>query len=449
MEARRLFRTVGFAALALGALSLFALPSRTTREVSGRKYPNRIPVRFWHMWSAEWKDVVDKIVDRYNRSQDRYEVIALSVPGSADTKFLLGAMGGDPPDVMAQWNPVIPTWAEAKMLTPFEELMTPDEHARFEREAYPIVKRVGLYKGQTYGIPIGINANAIYYLPKALAEGGYREIPKTWEGLLEMGERLSKRDKNGTLTRLGFLPGDWRGTMPLFGGGLFDFQRHELTLDRPENLRCLESLVGYRKRLGYEDVKRFQAGLNTDSFAGGWPFIGEAYAAVVDGQWRVEQLAKYAPKLEYRTAPIPAPVGGVPEAGSGGGNFMIVPRSAKEKQGAWDFVKFWSGIDHPERAAEFYCWGGWLPLSEKVAQSPIYRAYIRKYPQFQTFVDAVRSPDLRANPPVAYQVFITDMVQKVEDLALRGSITPKEAVRRLKASVDHEAERRKELGYDE
>ena len=108
----KLARWVAFVAGLLLFLWLFAMSPRETQEASLRKYPHRIPVRFWHMWSAEWKVVVDRIVDRYNRSQDKYEVIALSVPGGADTKFLLGAMGGDPPDVMAQWNPVIPTWAE-------------------------------------------------------------------------------------------------------------------------------------------------------------------------------------------------------------------------------------------------------------------------------------------------------------------------------------------------
>ncbi len=37
----------------------------------------RKKVRFWHMWTAEWKDVVDRIVDRFNKSQSEYEVEAL------------------------------------------------------------------------------------------------------------------------------------------------------------------------------------------------------------------------------------------------------------------------------------------------------------------------------------------------------------------------------------
>ncbi len=447
---KRWIRTIVAVAMALALVGLYFAPQRATRETALRKYPNRIPVRFWHMWSAEWKDVVDHIVDQYNKSQDKYEVIALSVPGtSGDTKFLLGAMGGDPPDVMAQWNPVIPTWAEGGLLTPYEELMSPEEKALFDRDAYPIVKRIGRYKDKTYGIPIGVNANAVFYLPKALREAGIEQFPKTWEELVTDSAKMTKYDSHGQLTRLGFLPGPWAVTMALFGGGLYDFKSNQLTLDNPANLRCLESLVALRQRDGYEQVQRFQSGLNTQSFAGGWPFIAGYYAAAVDGQWRVQQLAKYAPDLEYATAPIPAPLGGAPGAGFSGGNFMVIPRSGKQKAGAWDFVKYWSGLTNPERAAQFYVDGGWLPLSDKIASAPIYKKYIHDHPQFQTFVDAVRSPDLTAQPPVAYQVFINDKVTKVEDLALRGEISPKAAVQQLSEEVHREIARRKELGYDE
>ncbi len=449
-ESRAKWVVAGAAALLI--VGLFAMPSRATREVSERKYPHRIPVRFWHMWSAEWKAVVDKIVDRYNRSQDKYEVIALSVPGAAaDTKFLLGTVGGSPPDVMAQWNPVIPTWADSGVLTPFEELMSPAEKQTFEREAYPVVKRVGAYRGKTYGIPIGINLMAVYYLPQQFREAGLDpdHFPTSLEALTAAASKMTKRDPRGNLIRLGFLPGTLQQTVPLFGGGFYDFEKGKLRLNTAANLRALSYLTALRRRVGFDDVVRFQAGLNTTSFTGGWPFIGGAYAAAVDGQWRVEQLEKYAPKLEYRTALIPPPRGGVAGAGYGNGNFMVVPRSAREKAGAWDFIKFWSGISNPERAAEFYTMGGWLPLSDRVANAPAYQAYVRKYPQFRTFLDAIRSSHIEAAPPVPYQVFVNDQITKIEDLALRGTETPEQALAQLESSVAKEIHRRRELGLGE
>ncbi|MBN9504116.1 MAG: hypothetical protein J0H02_20225, partial [Armatimonadetes bacterium] len=76
-----------------------------TNQSTPRRYPARIPVRFWHRWQGDWEKQVQKIVDAFNESQDKYEVIALSTPASgADSKFIMGVIGGDPPDVMSMWN---------------------------------------------------------------------------------------------------------------------------------------------------------------------------------------------------------------------------------------------------------------------------------------------------------------------------------------------------------
>ena len=449
-------RRVRWAAAVLAAVALVALFAAPSASPTEPKYPRRIPVRLWHMWTAEWAVVVERICQRFNESQDTYEVIPLSVPAQgADSKFLLAAVGGDPPDVMAQWNPVIPTWAENRLLTPLDELMTAEERERFEREAYPVVKKLGYYKGRLYGITTGMNAFALYYLPAHFRDAGLEpEIPPTLEELVAVGDRLKRVDAAGHLSRIGYLPthglGGMFGISPVFGGGFYDWKTGTVTIDTPENLRTLRFLVEQRRKLGFDEVVRFESGLNTQSFAGGWPFIGGAYSATQDGQWRVEQIRKYAPRLQYRTAPLPPPrEGGVPLAGASNGNFLIIPRASRNPKGAFEFVKFWTGVARPERAAEFYTWGGWLPISPAVVNAPIYQEYLRKNPQFKTFVDLIASPHLEVYPPVPYQVFLMDQITRVEDLAVRGTLTPEQALQRLKVALEQERTRRRQMGYVE
>jgi len=410
----------------------------------------RTKVRFWHMWTAEWKDVVDKIVKRYNDSQDVYEVEALSVPSAgADSKFILGVLGGDPPDVMAQWNPIIPPWAEGHLLRPLDELMTPAEKADFDRQAYPVVKKMGTYKGKLYGMSIGMNMFGLYYLPDHMKEAGIApHAPQTLEELDEIGKKLDKFDANGNLTRLGWLPTNYMIFAAVFGGGFYDWNGEKLTMDTPENLRALQYISDSNKALGFGNVQRFNAGLDTQSSAGGWPFIGGAYSFIVDGAWRVEQIAKYAPNLHYETCPIPPPKGGKPLAGFSSGNFMVVPTSAKEPKGAWDFIKFWSGLENPNVAAEFYTWGGWLPLTPAIAQSPIYQAYLHKFPQFKTFVDLMPSENETVLPPVPFQTFFNDHIGTTEESVTHGTLTATQALSGFTKTVSAEANRRKELGYD-
>lgn len=510
-----------------------------------RKYPKRTEVRMWHMWTGKWKGVVEDIVDRFNdaQTQTTYEVVPLSVPGhAANSKFLLAVAGDDPPDCMAQWNPVIPKWADNDLLMPLNELMTPGEWADFQANTYPIAKKIGIYKGNLYGVTTGLNIWSCYYRTDHLypvlepVEAGFIETadrlyrlglkvaplrgpatrlqeagvtraldtlqwhvrewvpldrlatremrarvhkatypivhsiaaynrklhclvtavsiarglnfaPGSLEELCTLGRTLDRFGRDDQLTRLGFLPRWWVHYVPGFGGAFCDWQGDpsKLTLDRPENLRALEFLVEQREGLGFQNIEMFQSGLRA-GFTVEWPFISGHYSVVADGQWKVEQLADHAPELWYDTLPTPAPVGGKPSFGWSNGNFMIIPRNAKCPKGAWEFIKFWSGLSKPERAAEFYTWGGWLPLSPAIAEAPTYRQYVRKHPQFRTFLDQMPSENIQPTPPVAYQDYLFDRIRQADDSAMRSTLTPREAVDRLKREIEIERTRRREYG---
>lgn len=429
----------------LGLTVSFAL-----HDPSRRKYPDRQVVRMWHMWRGEWAEVVQRIVDRFNESQDTYEVIALSVPGhAANSKFLLAVAGGDPPDCMAQWNNVIPKWADSKLLVPLNGLMTKDEWATFKKTAYPIAKRIGIYKGNLYGVTTGLNIWACYYREDYLAQAGLdpADFPETLEGLMQWGRQLHARNAKGNLKRIGFMPQSFRLYAPGFGGGFWDWEDpSDIMLDTPENLRALTYLVQCREELGFKNVLRFESGFR-QGFAGDWPFMHGHYAIVVDGQWRVEQLANYAPKVRYGTIAVPPPAkGGRKNYGFSNGNFMIIPTGAKCTKGAWEFIKFWSGLADPERAAEFYTWGGWLPLNDSIANARIYRKYVKDHPQFQTFIDLLPSKNIHPMAPVPYQDYLADRIQQTDDAAVRGTLTPAQALGRLVREIQTERKRRRETG---
>ena len=429
----------------IGVITVFALPGGTPQ-----RYPDRIPVRFWHMWTAEWKLVVEQIVDRFNESQDTYEVIPLSIPGTAaDSKFLLAVAGGDPPDVMAQWNQVIPKWAESRLLVPLNELLSPEQWQEFQQTTYPAALKIGAYKGNLYGVTTGLDVYACFARVTDLREVGLDpdRVPETLEELVQWGQKLHKFTPEGSLTRIGFLPTDLKTYAPAFGGGFYDWTEGKVTLNTPANLRALAFLVDERKKLGFDNVIRFESGLTTGVANAQWPFIGGAYSITVDGQWRVEQIAKFAPELDYITFPIPPPEGGRKNAGWANGNFMVIPQGAKQVQGAWEFIKFWSGIENPERAAEFYTWGAWLPMNPAIAEAPKYKEFVAKNPQFTTFLDMLPSENLHPTPPVPYQVYLWDRITQADSAALRASLTPQAALERLETEIANEMAARAKFGY--
>jgi multiple sugar transport system substrate-binding protein len=448
-SSKRLWISLGLVCLAVLVLSV------TAPRPGARKYPRRKLVRFWHMWTSDWEKTVGKIADRFNESQTEYEVVPLSVPGGeADEKFSIAVAGSNPPDCMAQWNPIIPKWAESKLLLPLDELMGPQEWARRRQSIFPAALRVGSYKDHLYGLTIGLNLRALYYRPDFVAEAGLdpRHFPTTLEELDAWAGKLNKFDDKGQLVRVGLLPGGVNVAAgmnvfaPLFGGGFFDWRQGKLSLDTPQNMAALNWLSDFRSRLGFDKGIRFESSMQA-AVGADFPLINGSYAMVIDGQWRVQELSKVAPGLAYLTAAIPPPRGGKKNATFSDGNFMIIPSTAHDPEGAWAFIKFWSGLDNPQRAAEFYTWGGWLPLDMEVERAPIYQAFVRAHPQFRTFVELLESPNVQPIPPVPYQVYLNDRILEMEQSVVSGSRKPRQAMDTLVQNVEQELAHRKEFGY--
>ncbi len=419
----------------------------------GKPRKGRKTVHFWHLLSGQWQAPTEEMVRRYNESQSKYEVIPLLVPDkSADSKFLLSVAGGDPPDVMLHWTQAMSTWAEGGILTPLDSLMTADEMRRFKTESYPVIAKSGWYKGRLYGITVGFDLWTLFYRVDHFKEAGIdpdpAKFPATLEGVVELGKQLDRKDKSGALTRIGFLPQTLINYVPSFGGWFYDEKQGELTINTPENLRALQFLVDQRKRIGFQEAIRFVSGLSSSAGVD-MPFIGGSYSIMMEGEWRVEHLRNFAPDLEYHTVFAPPPKGGRPRASFSSTNFITIPAGAKEVDGAWDFIRWWAGLDDLKGSAEFYPPFGWMPRGEAAVHTPQYQEYLRKAPQYQTFLNLAQSSNIEITPSTTYQLFLMDRITKIDDLAVRGSLSPEQALNQLEADVQQERQRRKDLGYAE
>ena len=427
------------------ALLLMIAVAGCTPATADRRYPDRELVRLWHPWTAEWDGVVHRIADRFNASQSRYEVVPLSVPGSdaAATKFMLGVSGGAPPDLVASWSPVLPLWARDGIVRPLDPFLSPADRAAFGRQ-YGVSRRASGFRGKLYGLCVGLNVQAIYYRPAELRAAGLPDRdPQSLDELARWGDRLDRRRADGTLERLGLLPAGLRDHGPAFGGG-YEGGR----IDTPGNHAALEWETRQHRKVGFAQYERFEAGLGKEGSVGGWPFISGRFALAVNGQWRVEEIAKAAPEIarEYRVAPLPPVEKEGKRTGYAAPTLLMVPATARHPEGAWAFARFWSGLADPKVAAELNVAGGWLPNGPEMAAAPAYREYVRRYPQFGTFMRVVAEPGLQTLPSVADVAYLFDAAVKQELLATSGKKTPRQALQDAQRDFDKERARREALG---
>jgi len=434
----------------LGFLVSFLLPRPALR-----KYPNRIPIHFWHGAANKNQVVLERICDRFNESQDKYEVIPLSVRWQSRTvKFILATTGGDPPDILIEGFPIIPKWAESGVLMPLDKLMTPAEKKTFQTDWYPITRKFGMYKGKVYGLVTSENADCLYYRIDDLKAAGLdpNHFPNSMEELVKWGDKLNQRDKNDNLTRLGYLPQGLLSYSVLFGKGFYDWDKGKVLLNTPENLRALTFLKAQVDKIGYRNYLRFLDGLKggaseSSSTGDNWPFMTGQYVITGDGSGRVRDLKEFAPNLKYGCALIPPPVGGRRYASACAGAFILIPANCRQVEGAWKFAKFFSGLENPERAAEFAAWSASLPPCRAMWHAPVYQAFLKEYPQQKIFERMLESENFEPLPPVPYQLKLSDDISKYDELAMRGELTPAQALKGLEASMANELRKRKELGY--
>ena len=362
---------------------------------------NRQEVVFWHFWGGADREVVDRIVAQFNSSQSTYQVRAVAMPGNnLDLKLFLAVTGGDPPDLVNQDDPIVADWAARGAILPLDEIAPPDEMAGLEDWLLPAARRMGTYQGKRYALCNGLDIRALYFNKTMLDAAGFAP-PLSLDDLDAIAMATTERDPLGQPTRIGFLPDPRRlwawGTV--FGGDFFDEESRKVTANSQPIVAALEWMTKYRRIFGVDEVAAYRQG--DQSLPGkAFPLLAGRYAMIMDGQWRVRDIraSQQAQRergeipTEYGVCSLPPPPEGRQRAGWVNGNFFLVPRGARNGQGAWEFMKFWSGFaGHASTAAEICVEGGWIPVSDEVVQQPLFQKHLADEPLFDAFVKLAAS----------------------------------------------------------
>ena len=371
---------------------------------------SRREVVFWHFWGGADRQVVEQVVERFNQSQDRHFVRAIAMPGNnLDMKLFLAVTGGDPPDLVNQDDPIMADWAARGALLPLDEVASPAEIEQLRQRLVPAALRLGGYHGRLYGLCNGLDVRAIFYNKTLLNQHGLSP-PQTLDELDEIAERTTIVNQDGRVERFGYLPDPRRlwAWGVVFGGQFYEARTGRVTADSKPIVEALTWMTSYRQRYGAREIAAFRQG--DQSLPGKtFPLLAGRYVAVMDGQWRVRDIAAAQeqqrragkPVTEYGVCPLPPPNGGVSRAGWVNGNFFLLPRGARNAEGAWEFMKFWVGLGGREDEAAATCAsGGWIPVLRGVSMQPDFQQYLKGQPLFAELVALSESPQQVPTPVI-------------------------------------------------
>ncbi len=300
-------------------------------------------VTYWEKWTGFEGEAMRKTVEAFNAKQDRIHVKLLTT-SQIDRKMLMATAGGIPPDIAGLWsNNVIP-YADKNALLPLDEYC---EKAGIKKGSY--ISRywdICYHRDHLWGLPSTPASLALHWNKRLFREAGLdpEKPPETIEELDRYAELLTKRDREGNLVQVGFMPAE-PGWWPwawgcFFGGELWD-GKSRITATAPGNIRAYEWVQTYAKRLDVKQLQVFSSGFGNFSSPEN-PFLSDLVAMELQGVWMHNFIDKYAHGMEWGAAPFPCPADrpDLKHSTPVECDVLVIPRGARHPDEAFEFIRY-------------------------------------------------------------------------------------------------------------
>jgi multiple sugar transport system substrate-binding protein len=297
-------------------------------------------------------------------------------------------------DIVGANNSFMSRFIEAGCIDP----NPPDIDAMFREEGHYSQWTINhaLYNDITYGIPIRRSTPRLFWNKKMFAEEGLFGPPTNWEEVNSYAQKLARYDADGNLTRSGIshrLSGAGSGVAEKWwfwlysaGGNIIEEYPDGKYRDGYDNEAGREALKFHIDHLYKYHVDDHKVKHDTEAFA------LELTAMFIREAWVIPYMLEYSPHVEYDTAQIPGYKRyGIIEQDIN----LYVTKSSKNKEIAWDFIKF---LSKPEYQIYILETMGYAPVREDLDYSTVFE----KFPQYKSFVEKPENFGLYGAPILPY-----------------------------------------------
>lgn len=297
---------------------------------------------FWGWWSSEArKPHIQKMVEDFNASQDKYHVTYVDIPfGDIFTKNIAQIAAGNPCDIMANNLEEVKFRAEQGQVEALDEYLTDDVKGAFYDQ---YTEACTGEDGSVYALPLSCDTRGIYYNKAHFEEAGINaEDIKTWDDLVEAARKLDKKDGDDW-ERIGFMPIIGNGALDTWvfnanqGMGWFDAETKEATVNTDVNKEVFKWVRDQIEYYGQDKFNEldgvFKSGMQD-------PFASGMVSMLVHTSAYQSALKQNAPDLEYGVIPIPEFKEGNGHLANGGGFVLEIPKGAKCPEGSYEFIKY-------------------------------------------------------------------------------------------------------------
>lgn len=384
----------------------------------------QVEITFWHDWGGTTAELMEEIVSKFERENPDIKVNIEVTAGLSD-KLLVSIMGGVAPDVVLLDRWLTSSYAARGGLIALDELITrdgvnPDDY-------FAPTWEEAMFRGQSYGIPFNTDTRVLFYHEGMFLESGLdpNAPPSTWQELRENAARVTRRDPDGSLRQVGYVP-HWG--QPNFvhylwqnGGTIFNADQTEVVFHGEKGVEALEWMVDFVDWYGGLSV--LDAFSGTMQSQGPLPtLIGRYQAIHYDGNWNLGALRTEFSDFYHDYLRAALPPMNTERATLSGGFALSLPTGTDQRkiEAAWKFIRYMTDFD---AQLTMGVGTGNIPALKQAAMDYRYLDdEIRA-----VFIEAVQYAHFRPNHPTYPR--IDEMLRgNVQLSAIRKEVSPRSAL---------------------
>lgn len=353
---------------------LFGLTACGNKQEATSK-GGKTTIRFASWDTADDVDAQQKLVDKFNEEHPDIQVVLEAYGSDFDTKISASMGSGDAPDVMYMWN--YPAYHEG--LEPLDSYIE-KEGEDYKKNFYSTLWNYNSYDGQIYGLPVGFTTHCVYY-NKDLFEKAGVEVPKgdwTWDDLKEKAKEIY--EKTGVKGfSFSMKPDPYDYEMYLWSNGTAYCDKDGKMEGYVDSDKALET---YKM---FQDMEKDGYAVATEK-SGGDEFQAGQTGMFVYGAWAVKKYTEEG--MNFGLAKLPS-FGTEKSASILSSSGVAIAKSSKNKEAAWEFVKFWTSEESNKTRI-----GTEFPVlmsvveSEKILEKPEYAPFYEMLDQSGEYTPA-------------------------------------------------------------
>ena len=353
---------------------LFGLTACGNKQEATSK-GGKTTIRFASWDTADDVDAQQKLVDKFNEEHPDIQVVLEAYGSDFDTKISASMGSGDAPDVMYMWN--YPAYHEG--LEPLDSYIE-KEGEDYKKNFYSTLWNYNSYDGQIYGLPVGFTTHCVYYNKDLFEQAGV-EAPKegwTWKDLQETAKTIY--EKTGVKGfSFSMKPDPYDYEMYLWSNGTAYCDKDGKMEGYVDSDKALET---YKM---FQDMEKDGYAVATEK-SGSDEFQAGQTGMFVYGAWAVKKYTEEG--VNFGLAKLPS-FGSEKSASILSSSGVAIAKSSKNKEAAWEFVKFWTSEESNKTRI-----GTEFPVlmsvveSEKILEKPEYAPFYEMLDQSGEYTPA-------------------------------------------------------------